>query len=120
VTVVYRQPNGCLNRSTPCDPPVVFFGSWMQPDAEFRLARDPGTFTWRGTAHGVPVNFPPRDDPYTVRIFDPYLFESCSEGFTADRIVFGGENLTRTRGGGCRDQHALVYVDENGRGHNPF
>jgi hypothetical protein len=27
VTVEYRQPNGCLNVVTPCDEPVVFFGS---------------------------------------------------------------------------------------------
>lgn len=120
VVVEYRQPNGCLNRSLPCDEPVVFFGSWMRPGGEFRLTRDPGSFVWHGVAQSVPVNFPPRDDPYSVRIFDPYLRESCSDGFSADRIRLGGEALTRFEGGGCREQAALAYVDIDGRGHNPY
>ena len=121
VRVEYRQPNGCLSApASACNDSVVFFGSWMQMGAEFRLSRDPGTFTWRGVAHGVPVNYPPRDDPYSVRIFDPYLIASCAEGYSADRITLGGEALFKTNGSGCRDQVAFVFVDDNGRGHNPF
>jgi len=121
VVVEYRQPNGCLSAPSPsCDEPVVFFASWMQKDTEFRLQRDAGTFVWRGVARGVPVNFPPRDDPYTVRVFDPFLLESCAEGFSSDRITVGGEALIKTIGSGCREQAALVYVDDNGRGHNPY
>ena len=120
VTVEYTQPNGCLDVQTPCDEPVVFFASWMRPGNEFRLTKDPTTFIWRGTATGVPVNWPPRDAPYSVRIFDPYLRESITNGFTADRIRLGGESLTTTDGGGGADQVALVYVDDNGKGHNPY
>lgn len=120
VTIEYRQPNGCLGVGPACDTPVVFFGSWMGKGGEFPLVRDPGTFIWRGIATGVPVNYPPRDSPYAVRIYDPYLRLSCSEGFTSDRLTVGGESLTRWDGGGCADQHALVYVDKNGRGHNPI
>jgi hypothetical protein len=121
VTVEYRQPNGCLSApSEGCDQPVVFFGSWMRSGGEFRLQRLPGSLVWRGTAVGVPVNFPPRDDPYEVRIFDPYLLESCAEGFSADRITLGGESLIKTNGHGCRDQAAFVFVDDNGRGHHPY
>ena len=55
-----------------------------------------------------------------VRIYDPYLIESCAEGFSADRITLGGESLIRTNGHGCRDQAAFVFIDDNGRGHNPY
>jgi hypothetical protein len=120
VSVEYRQPNGCLNQTLPCNEPVVFFGSWMQKGAEFQLTRDPGTFVWRGIARQVPVNFPPRDDPYTVRIFDPYLRETCTAGFQAERIRFGGEALSKYEGGGCAGQAALAFVDDNGYGHNPY
>lgn len=119
VSVEYRQPNGCLGGSN-CDAAVVFFGSWMRPGGEFRLTRAPGSLVWTGVAQGVPVNYPPRDDPYSVRIYDPFLVESCSDGFSAERIRLGGESLVRFEGGGCRDQAALVYVDDNGRGHNPY
>jgi hypothetical protein len=120
VTVEYRQPNGCLNSITPCAEPVVFFGSWMPVGGEIVLTRDAGSYIWRGVARGVPVNWPPRDAPYAVRIFDPYLRESLSRGFSSDRIVLGGEPLVRWDGGGGPDQHALVYIDQDGRGHNPY
>jgi hypothetical protein len=121
VSVEYRQPNGCLSAPSPaCNDDVVFYASWMQKGTEFRLTRDPGGFTWRGVAHGVAVNFPPRDDPYEVRIFDPHLVGSCAEGFSADRIVVGGEALAKNNGEGCRGQAAFVFVDDNGRGHNPY
>jgi hypothetical protein len=120
VTVEYRQPNGCLNTTTPCGGAVVFLGSWMPPGTDIPLTRDAGSLIWRGVAHGVPVNWPPRDTPYMVRIFDPYLRESLSRGWSSDRIVVGGEPLVRWDGGGGPDQHALVYVDQDGRGHNPY
>lgn len=120
VTIEYRQPNGCLNGASPCEEPVVFYGSWMAKGAEFQLARDPGTFVWRGVARGVPVNYPPRDAPYSVRVFDPHLRETCTAGFQAERIRLGGEALSKFEGGGCADQAALAYVDDNGYGHNPY
>lgn len=120
VSVEYRQPNGCLGAGSSCEGPPIFFASWMQKGAEFPLTRDPGTFIWRGVARNVPVNYPPRDAPYEVRVNDPYLRESCAQGYTSDRIVLGGELLTRWDGGGCANQHALAYVDQNGLGHNPY
>ena len=38
VRVEYRQPNGCVNVSNPCNTRVVFFGSWMQPGGEVLLS----------------------------------------------------------------------------------
>jgi hypothetical protein len=119
VTVEYRQPNGCVNTATPCDEPVVFFGSWMQ-GAGFRLTRDTGSFVWRGVAQAVPVNYPPTDSPYKVWVFDPFMRESPAQGTQADRLKVGGETLVRLDGGGGREQHALVYIDANGQGHNPY
>jgi len=121
VTVEYRQPNGCLNVVTTCDEPVVFFGSWMHPGQEFQLKADPGSFIWRGTARGVPVNFPPRDQPYLVRIFDPFLREGPGGGVTAQRLWVGGQLLDKfDTPAGAESESALLYVDENGIGHNPF
>jgi len=119
VTVEYRQPNGCLGASG-CDDSVVFFGSWMRPGGQFRLQRVEGSLVWRGTAREVPVNYPPRDDAYTVRVYDPHLRDSCTAGFQAERLKLGGEALTRYDGGGCEFQVALVFIDDNGQGHNPY
>ena len=120
VTIEYRQPNGCINQSTPCEEPVVFYGTWMRPGGEFRLDPAPGTHIWRGQAFAVPVNFPPRDDPYEVRIFDPYLRESTTGGFTAQRLQVGAENITHVETPGGHDEHGLVYIDDNGHGRSPF
>lgn len=119
VTVEYRQPNGCLGVAA-CNDAVVFFGSWMRPGGEFRLTRTEGSLIWRGTARQVPVNYPPRDQPYTVRVYDPHLRDSCTEGFQAERLRLGGEALVRYDGGGCQFQVALVFIDDNGQGHNPY
>jgi hypothetical protein len=120
VTVEYRQPQGCLNVVTTCDEPVVFFGSWMHPGQEFQLINEPGSYIWRGTARGVPVNYPPREQPYLVRIFDPFLREGPGGGVTAQRLVVGGELLHNFDKPGGHDESALVYIDPSGTGHNPF
>ena len=120
VTVEYRQPRGCINESTPCQDPVVFFGSWMRDGGEFALAPIPGTFVWRGTARGVPVNFPPRDQPYLVRVFDPFLRESPTGGITAERLRIGNELIAKFDSPGGPEESGLVYIDDNGLGHNPF
>jgi hypothetical protein len=122
VTVEYRQPNVCENVVKSCEGPIVFFASWMRPGTEFNLTPDPDTLVYRGTAYGVPVNFPPHqgDFPYQVRVFDPHLRERPSGGFEVERLKVGGELLT---GFGLLDTvHAFahVYVDENGIGHNPL
>jgi hypothetical protein len=120
VTIEYRQPNGCLNDSAKCNDLVVFFGSWMQPGQEIILKNDPGGFIWRGMALAVPVNFPPRDEPYYVRIFDPHLQHTDTEGITADRLKVGGEALKRFDAYGTPYESGLVFVDDNGIGHSPF
>lgn len=117
VMIEYRQPNGCVNLTSRCDEPVIFFGSWMRPGGEFALRPDPSSHLWTGTATGVPVNFPPRDAPYTVRIFDPYVRESPTQGFTAERLKVGGQIVTRFDRSG---EAGLIFIDDNGQGRSPF
>jgi hypothetical protein len=120
VTVEYRQPNGCSNSLGRCDDPVVFFASWLEPGNEFRLTRDAGGFIWRGTATRVPVNFPPRDHPHAVRVYDPHVYDAPTEGAAAERLRIGGQILTVFDSPGGPREVGLVYVDANGIGHNPF
>jgi hypothetical protein len=120
VTIEYRQPNGCENSFGRCDDPVVFFASWLEPGNEFRLTRDPGGFIWRGTANRVPVNFPPRDHPHAVRVYDPHVADAPTGGAAAERLRIGGEILTVFDSPGGPREVALVYVDANGIGHNPY
>jgi hypothetical protein len=119
VTIEYRQPNGCANSRTNCDDRVVFFASWMRPGDEFPLERDPGGLIWRGVARGVPVNFPPRDVPHAVRVFDPHILDHPSGGLTAERLRVGGQILTVISSPGTDEEAGLIYVDENGQGRNP-
>jgi hypothetical protein len=120
VTVHYRQPQGCVNETSPCNEPVVFFGSWMHPGQEFQLTLDSTSYMWRGTARGVPVNYPPRDQAHLVRVFDPHLRESPTGGVTAQRLWVGGELLDKFDRPGGEHESAWVYIDESGIGHDPF
>jgi hypothetical protein len=120
VTIEYRQPQGCVNSRTNCDDKVVFYGSWMRPGDEFNLQRDPGGYVWRGVAPGVPVNFPPRDLPHAVRVYDPHLLDQPNEGLTAERLRVGGQILTVIDSPGTTREAGLIYIDENGQGRNPF
>jgi hypothetical protein len=120
VTVEYRQPNGCLNTPARCDDLVVFFGSWMPNGDALYMQRDPSSHVWRVRARGVPVNFPPRDEPYLVRVFDPHLVQSETGGVTGSRLEVGEEALVHVFDAGTPQESALVYVDENGYGHNPY
>ena len=120
VTVEYRQPNGCLNAPARCDDLVVFFGSWMRNGDALYMQRDPGSHVWRVRARGVPVNYPPRDDPYFVRVFDPHLVQSETGGVTGWRLEVGTEALQQIYDAGTVRESALVYIDENGLGHNPY
>jgi hypothetical protein len=121
VHIEYRQPPGCLGGGR-CNDQVVFFGSWMKPGTEFALAAEPGNYVWRGVAYGVPVNYPPHEnpDPYRVRIYDPHLLTSATEGFTAERLVVGGESLSKVEYLGQDQIFALVYIDDDGLGHNAY
>ncbi len=121
VTIEYRQPPGCLGGGH-CPDRVVFFGSWMKPGTEFALTPDPGNYTWRGVALGVPVNYPPHEPPtpYEVRIYDPHLLASPTDGYTAEHITVGGESLSKVVDPGRPNVHSLVYVDQDGLGHNAY
>lgn len=120
VTVEYEQIVECVEGSPRCADNVVFFGSWMQTGEEFFLRKEPGRFVWRGTAVRVPVNFPPRGQPYLVRIFDPHIVGGPTEGITADRLKVGGELLTRFYSPGNPSESGLIFIDQNGQGHTPF
>jgi len=121
VSVEYRQPSGCRVEPDPvCADSVVFFASWMRDGGEFVLTPDESHQVWRGTALAVPVNYPPKDEPYQVRVYDPYLTGSATQGITANRLTVGGEFLTRFSNVGYPDESALVYVDAEGQGHNAF
>lgn len=120
VTIEYEQIVECVAGSPRCSDNVVFFGSWMQVGEEFFLKKEPGRFVWRGTAPRVPVNFPPRGDPYLVRIYDPHIVGGPTEGITADRLKVGGETLSRFFSPGNPYESGLVFIDQNGQGHSPF
>jgi hypothetical protein len=120
VTVEYRQPNGCLNSTGRCNDRVVFFGSWMHGADSVLLTQTTGSFVWTGRATGVPVNFPPRDQPYLVRVFDPHLVDTASGGVTASRLIVGGQAVTYFDQPGTSSESGVIYIDDNGNGRNPF
>ncbi len=120
VTVEYEQIVECVEGSPRCADNVVFFGSWMQPGEEFFLKKEPQRYVWRGTATRVPVNYPPRGQPYFVRVYDPHIVGGPTEGITADRLKVGGELLTRFYSPGNAYESGLIFIDQNGQGHSPF
>jgi hypothetical protein len=120
VVIEYRQPNECVDGSPRCLDNVSFFGNWMRPGEEFFLTPDAGRFIWRGVARRVPVNFPPRDNPHFVRVYDPHMVGSPTQGASAERLKVGGESITRFFAPGGVNEFGLVYIDQNGLGHTPF
>jgi hypothetical protein len=120
VTVEYVQPGLCLNSANRCADPVVFFGSWMRPGQEVTLQPIGGRFVWTGVVPAVPVNFPPGEEAYLVRVFDPYLLDTPTGGVTAVRLRVGGQLLTAFDWVGTPAESGWVYVDDNGVGHNPY
>jgi hypothetical protein len=127
VTVEYRQPNQC-QASDRCDDNVVFLASWLptqvNPQGQLSggymfLSRISG-FVWQGVAHNVPVNYPPKDDPHVVAIYDPHLRDTPTGGRAAGRLLVGRQALTVLVDPGTPNEGAFVYIDENGFGHNPF
>jgi hypothetical protein len=121
VVIEYRQPAICQNSEGYCDAQVVFFGSWMAYQQEFNLQTMPGRpFYWTGIARDVPVNWPPSDQPHYVRVRDPHLIDTPSTGLTAARLLVGGQSVTTYAAPGTPDESGLIYVDDNGIGHNPL
>jgi len=119
VRVEYRQPNDCFNVSAHCEDRVVFFGSWMRTGGEVLLILASGTRQWTGTAQNVPVNFPPKDFPHLVRVFDPHLVDTPTGGITAARLIVGGQVITQYDQPATPSESGLIYVDDNGQGRNP-
>jgi hypothetical protein len=123
VRIEYRQPATCVNldRSN-CIDPVFFLASWMHQgqSEEVILSAVPGSYVWAGTATGVPVNWPPTDQPHYVRVYDPHLKNTRTGGVTAARLTLGGQVLTQYDKPGTPDEAGLVYIDDDGIGHNPM
>jgi len=120
IEVEYTQPNGCISTAVNCEDLVIFLGSWMQPGAQIFLARDASHHVWTGSVTGVPVNFPPSGQPFEVRIYDPFLQTDRATRYTARRLKIGTQMMTQIEAPGAHDEHALVFVDSTGQGHNPF
>jgi hypothetical protein len=132
IRIEYRQPNGCANLPEHCNDLVVFFGSWMGTAAAgdlapagssggpVRLSRTPGTYVWTGTVTNVPVNFPPREQPYLVRVFDPHIVQSETGGVTALRLVVGGQTIMFFDQPGTASESGVIFIDDNGIGRNPY
>jgi len=121
VRIEYRQPADCVNADRAnCIDPVFFLGSWMHAGEEVILDSVPGSNVWAGTAHGVPVNWPPTDEPHYVRVYDPHLKDTATAGVSAARLSVGGQLLTTFDQPGTPQESGLVYVDDDGVGRNPF
>ncbi len=120
ISVEYEQPAGCISVGVSCQDLVVFLGSWMPPGGQIFLTPDASRRFWTARINDVPVNYPPRGDPYEVRIYDPHLQETSVLRYTGQRLRVGSESLTAIRRPGSRDEAALVYIDSTGLGHNPF
>jgi len=121
VTVEYRQGNICYS-SSHCEDNVAFLASWLPTGQGILLSRV-STFAWQARIPNVPVNFPPKDDPYVVAVYDPFLRDTSYGGITAGRLVVGGQNLTDfvtvQDTNGVPHESAFVYIDDHGAGHNP-
>jgi hypothetical protein len=122
VRIEYRQPGNCVNADrSNCIDPVFFLGSWMHPNQheEVILTNVAGSYVWAGTATGVPVNWPPTDQPHLVRVYDPHLKGTATGGVTAARLTLGGQALNQYVAPGTANEAARVYIDDNGIGRNP-
>lgn len=120
ITVEYRQPQACANSADRCLDRVVFFGSWMGKGDEVVLATPAGPTFWTGVVENVPVNWPPTDEPHRVRVYDPHLQNTETGGLTAARLIVGSQSIYYFDNAGTPKEAGLVYVDDNGIGHNPF
>jgi len=121
VRIEYRQPPGCENADRPnCVDPVFFLGSWMHAGEEVVLEAVPGSYVWSGTAHSVPVNWPPVDEPHLVRVYDPHLKDTPTGGVTAARLSVGGQMITVYDEPGTPQETGIVYIDDNGVGRSPM
>ena len=49
-----------------------------------------------------------------------YLRDYQTAGVTADRLLVGGQTITRFLEYGTPGESGLIYIDAQGVGHNPF
>jgi hypothetical protein len=119
VSLEYAQAGDCPQAPGACEGSVLFYGSWMTTGTFVTLERIPGTRVFRGRATGVPANYPPRAGAYLVRVYDPNLSGGPTLGYTGFRIVLGSEALSLVTSVGQPQEAALVYIDQDGFGHNP-
>ena len=92
----------------------------MRAGSEVPLTPSGDNRVWTGVVTGVPVNFPPSGNPYSVRIYDPFLQQDTVVRYTGRRLTVGGQLLDRIDEPGGHHENALVYIDEIGMGHNPY
>jgi hypothetical protein len=120
ITVEYRQPQVCANTAARCQDSVVFFASWMGSGDQVVLATPAGPTFWTGVVRNVPVNWPPTDEPHRVRVYDPHLQNTDTNGVTAARLVVGSQSIYFFDNAGTPKENGLIYVDDDGIGHNPL
>ncbi len=68
----------------------------------------------------MPVNWPPNDEPHRVRVYDPHLQNTGTNGLTAARLIVGSQVVYYYDNAGTPTEAGLIYVDDDGIGHNPF
>ena len=120
ITVEYRQPQVCTNNVGTCGGPVYFVGSWMARNTGVLLTTPAGPTFWTGVVENVPVNWPPNDEAHRVQVYDPHLEGTETKGKTAARLVVGSQVIYYFDHPGTPNEAGLIYVDDNGIGHNPF
>jgi hypothetical protein len=121
VTIEYIQPFFCANTTARrCRDGVGFSASWMTAGNGLQMVPDPSNHVWRAVAVDVPVNFPPSGQPYSVRVFDPYLEATPSQGFTVVNLTIGRQPIVDVANPGTPAVQGFLYVDANGFGHSPF
>lgn len=120
ITVEYRQPQTCVNTLGRCQDKVVFVGSWMGENDQVQLTAPAGPNFWTGVIENVPVNWPPNDQAHRVRVHDPHLQGTEIAGYTAARLIVGSQSIYYIDNAGTRNEAGLIYIDDNGIGHNPL
>ncbi len=115
------QPNGCVATVGHCSDLVVFFGSWMRAGGEVPLTPSGDHHVWTGVVTGVPGELPAVREPLRgadLRSVPPA--ERRPFATPGERLTVGGQLLDRIDQPGGHDENALVYIDDIGKGHNPY
>jgi hypothetical protein len=116
VSIQYLRPEYCVPPSS-CDGPVTFQASWMTLGT-FVTLNQTAAHTWTATIPNVPINYPGAQ-PYRVYAVDPYLSGTETGGVSADRLIVGGERITKFSNQDGQRNQGLIYIDANGHGRTP-